>query len=54
MFFDKAKLAAAVGGITYQLTYVPYMIITIFENGGQPQDGWVKAFCVSLTQHLNW
>lgn len=33
VFFSKAKLAAACGGIIYFLTYMPYVFISIREEG---------------------
>ena len=33
VFFSKAKLAAACGGIVYFLTYMPYVFISIREGG---------------------
>ena len=34
VFFSKAKLASACGGIIYFLTYLPYVFISIREEAG--------------------
>ena len=38
IFFSKAKLAAACGGIIYFVTYMPYIFISIQEGGSNHID----------------
>ena len=45
MFFSKAKLAAACGGIIYFLTYMPFVFISIREDAAKVRlSGVVKNF----------
>ena len=37
IFFSKAKIAAACGGIIYFVTYMPYVFISVQEGGSHPQ-----------------
>ena len=45
-FFNDSKIGAACAGIFYMLTYVPYMIVSILENAGYPQEAWIKILTV--------
>ena len=45
--FNTSKIASACAGIFYLLTYVPYMIISILENGGVPVHHAIKVVFVS-------
>ena len=47
VFFTRAKIAAACGGIFYMITYVPYMYISIMESAGVAQPVWAKTISVN-------
>ena len=48
VFFSKAKLAAACGGIIYFLTYMPYVFISIREDAAKVRLGSVAKSFASL------
>ncbi len=52
-FFDDSKIGAACAGIFYMLTYVPYMIVSILENAGYPQEAWIKILTVRQAQDVS-
>ena len=48
VFFSKAKLAAACGGIIYFLTYLPYVFISIREEAGRVNVSGKEKMAASL------
>ena len=48
VFFSKAKLAAACGGIIYFLTYLPYVFISIREEAGSVNVSGKEKMAASL------
>ena len=48
VFFSKAKLAAACGGIIYFLTYLPYVFISIREEAGNVNVSGKEKMAASL------
>ena len=48
VFFSKAKLAAACGGIIYFLTYMPFVFISIREDAANASIGSVSKSVASL------
>ena len=48
VFFSKAKLAAACGGIVYFLTYLPYVFISIREGIGSANVSANEKMAASL------